>query len=373
MLGYWCAKVSRIARYPVINSLQQRAGNTGNTHHSLHNTMKDPKNIFFNYDKIWSFNALINFIVGERGCGKTYGAIKSSIKDFIKNKRRFIYMRRTATELDVALPKIFDKIIENNEFPEHTFHVKNNTLFMDDEIIGYGIALSTSRNCKSNTFTNIYTIIFDEFIIESNNQRYLKNETTTFFNVIETIMRLENFRCVLLGNAVTISNPYFEEFHINKPYGSNYQLYKNGLILMCYTKNLAYRDYKKQTRFGQLIEGTKYGNYAINNEFLQDNSHFIEKKTGKCQNWSVLIIKGDKYGVWRNLNNGLVYLSNDYDPKHPCTFALDLEDHNEKSLLTMGKSNKWIRPVVQAFMNGDLRFENQRIKNTCVRVLEKMI
>ena len=33
---------------------------------------------------------------------------------------------------------------------------------------------------------------------------------------------------------------------------------------------------KKQTRFGKLISGTKYGDYSIENEFLQDNKVFIK-------------------------------------------------------------------------------------------------
>lgn len=316
---------------------------------------------------------MINFVVGERGVGKTYGAIKSSISDFLKNDRKFIYMRRTEVELKEALPKLFDKITQNEEFPNHSFHVKDKTLFCDDQIIGYGIALSTSRNLKSNTFTNIFTIIYDEFIIENPNSRYLKQEVSCFFGLIETVMRLDNFRAVLLGNAVTISNPYFDEFNIDKPYGSNYKLYKNGLILVNYCKNQSYQDYKNKTRFGQLIAGTSYGNYAIKNEFLNDNSHFIEKKTGNCKHWSVLLINNQPIGVWINYKSKLVYLSKDYDPNNPCIVALDLSDHSESTLLALGKRNQWVRPVVNALRQGQLRFENQKIKNACVRVLEKML
>lgn len=332
-----------------------------------------PKSLFYNYDKLWSYNALINFIVAERGVGKTYGAIKSGINDFLKNGRQFVYLRRTKVELEESLPKLFDAIIANDEFPDHTFHVEGTTLFCDDQIIGYGMALSTARNLKSNTFTNVYTIIFDEFIIESSASHYLKKEVNCFFNLIETVMRLRDFRAVLLGNAVSVSNPYFDEFGIDKPYGSQYKLYRGGLILVNYAKNKAYQDYKKTTRFGRLIEGTSYGNYAIQNEFLNDDSHFIEKKTGNCKHWSVLIINSMKIGTWINYKTKLVYLSKDYDPKNPCTVALDLMDHSESTLLAVGRNNQWIRPVVEALKRGDLRFENQKIKNATVKILERMI
>ena len=32
-----------------------------------------------------SYNALFNFVVGSRGCGKTYGFKKWAAEDFIKN------------------------------------------------------------------------------------------------------------------------------------------------------------------------------------------------------------------------------------------------------------------------------------------------
>lgn len=334
---------------------------------------KPPKSIFYDYNKLWSYNAMINFIIGERGGGKTYGALKASIQDFLKNHRQFLYIRRTQVELDESLPKIFDAIKINEEFPDYEFHVKGNTLFINDEIIGFGVALSTAKNLKSNTFTSVYTAIYDEFIIEGHNGKYLKNEVNAFFNVLETVMRLRDFRCVLLGNAVSISNPYFDEFGIDKPYNSEFKLYKDGLILVHYTKNQAYRDYKAQTKFGRLISGTEYGNYAIKNEMLCDNNSFIEKKTGKCRHWSVIIIDNIRIGVWINYQTGLVYLSKDYDPKHPCIVVFDLNQHNNSTILAISKTNQWVRPIADALRDGRLRFESQKIKNAAMRVLAKML
>ena len=43
------------------------------------------KSIYFDIHPILTYNALINFIIGERGVGKTYGCKKFCIADFIKN------------------------------------------------------------------------------------------------------------------------------------------------------------------------------------------------------------------------------------------------------------------------------------------------
>ena len=40
--------------------------------------------MYYSYDKAISFGALLNFIIGERGVGKSYGAKKWVVKHFKK-------------------------------------------------------------------------------------------------------------------------------------------------------------------------------------------------------------------------------------------------------------------------------------------------
>ena len=50
---------------------------------------------YYNYDKIRSYNALMNIIMTNRGYGKTYGFKDMAIKNFLKNglyeKTLYIY------------------------------------------------------------------------------------------------------------------------------------------------------------------------------------------------------------------------------------------------------------------------------------------
>ena len=39
-------------------------------------------NIFYDFQKVLSYNALLNLIIGERGVGKTYGMKKFCINKF---------------------------------------------------------------------------------------------------------------------------------------------------------------------------------------------------------------------------------------------------------------------------------------------------
>lgn len=44
--------------------------------------------MFYDYQKILSYNAILNFLNGERGVGKTYGAKKFVVSQFLKNRFR---------------------------------------------------------------------------------------------------------------------------------------------------------------------------------------------------------------------------------------------------------------------------------------------
>ena len=54
--------------------------------------------MYYDYQKVLSYNALLSFIIGERGVGKTYGAKKFCIKNYINKNDEFVYLRRYKTE-----------------------------------------------------------------------------------------------------------------------------------------------------------------------------------------------------------------------------------------------------------------------------------
>lgn len=329
--------------------------------------------IFYSPDKLISYNAVFNFVIGERGVGKTFGMSKFSVQDFLKHGNEFVYLRRYKSELEKSGPGFFKKFEKAGVFTDHALVYKNSEFLIDDTVAGYALPLSTSNILKSDdTYTNVKNIIFDEFIIDKGTYHYLQNEVEQLLNIVETVGRLRDIRVFFLGNAISISNPYFAYFNLTLPYGSEYKLFKNGLICVNYIKNYAYRAKKKASRFGQLIEGTSYGHYAIDNEWLRDSKSFIRKKTGKCHNYSVLIINGQYYGVWKN-SDGFVFISNDYDPNNPCVFAAESKDHDERTILINARRSSWFKPLITSFRKGMLAFEDQKIKNNVMPLLNKCL
>lgn len=209
--------------------------------------------MYYDYSKILSYNAMLNILIGERGVGKTYGASKFVVNQFIKKHEQFVYIRRYKPELSLAVPKFFEALNKNDEFPNNRLYTKGNTFYVDDDICGYAFKLSTAQDLKSVNFANVKTVIFDEFIIEEGQKKYyLKNEVFTFLNLLETIARLREIRVFMLANSVTITNPYFLYFNLKLPYNNDIALFKDGTILVQYMQNKEYQEVKEKSKFRKI-------------------------------------------------------------------------------------------------------------------------
>lgn len=320
--------------------------------------------MFYNYDKIQTYPALLKFIIGERGVGKSYGAKKMVAKRFLKNGSEFVYVRRYKTELKKATRGFWQQITNDEELKDCKFKSNDSTFFINGKPAGYAIALSTANILKSSTYDKVKTIIFDEFIIDKGAYHYLANEVTQMLDLIETIGRLRDVEVYFLGNAITIANPYFNYFNLTLPYGSEFKTFNNGLIVVNYIKNLEYRAAKKQSKFGQLISDTDYGNYAIDNEFLRDNKNFIKKKNGNCGYYLTLVYKNTKYGVWQSNDNELI-ISQDILPNYHLVFTLSNDNHNQTTKL-INVTSTLFKNMKQYYANGYLFFESQKIKSNLI-------
>lgn len=334
--------------------------------------------MFYNYDKLFSYNFLIAFVIGERGVGKTFGAKVAVLKKFLKTGEQFIYLRRYKTELDTSLATFWNDLQGNGFFEDYNLGVKKSkmltTFTCNDKVCGYAIPLSTSNILKSTAFPKVSTIIFDEFLLDVGTAyRYLKNEVTMLLDVIETVARLRDIKVILLGNAINVhSSPYFAYWDLELPYGSEFKTFHNGTILVNYIKNTEYRKAKKESRFGKLIDGTAYGRYAIDNEVLRENKNFIYKRPAASTFIGMLIINGMNIGIW-NGRDGYLYLSEKYDPNTTSKFALDYNDHTEHTIFTSVRENMYVHMCLRGYKQGWLRFENQKIKAVATAVLNKCI
>ena len=315
-----------------------------------------------------SHNKIFNMVLTNRGGGKTYGMTKWCIDDYKKTKSQAVWVRRYGTELDgengiLNNNKFFSVVIRDNLYPDDKLEVKGNVGYINDEPFIYFVALSTSLQLKSNNFPDVNKIIFDEFIIKKGRTTYLQDEVEVFLDLFETVARLrDNVRAVLLANSVTVVNPYFQYFGLKVDRKQRFTV--KGQICVEIFSHEAFIAEKEKTRFGQLVKGTRYGDYAINNEWLLDNDTFVEPKTPRAEFMLALRYNGVYYGFWVDYQVGLIFVNRQYDPSSPNLYALTKADHEANLLLIKSLNDSpRVKRIVYAFRNGLLRFEDMTVKN----------
>lgn len=327
------------------------------------------KALYYDPNKMLSYNRILNFLIGARGIGKSYGMKKYVIKRFLKSGKQFMYLRRYKDELK-KIPKFFDDIMP--EFPDTELKVKGRTFYINGKVAGYAIPLSTWQSEKSNAYPDVETVLYDEFIREKDNSGYIPNEPEALLNLLDTVFRnREDVRCICMANAVTIVNPFFLYFNLLPDLNKRYNAYESVLIEIPDSKDFS--DERRKTRFGKLIDGTEYAEMSLDNEFVNDSQVFIEKRTKDSKFVFALVYKGMTIGIWVDVKEGVMWLSNDYDPSTKYMFALSKDDHTDTAILITGwRNNYHLKKMVNAFMSGVLRFENQVLRNVGYEMFQKM-
>lgn len=354
----------------------------------MNNTIDE--SMFWSATRTLTHNRLINIIVGNRGGGKSFGAKEWAIDRFIKDREQFGYIRRYKEDLKQPMIQFFKDI--EYKYPDYEFKTDANYFYIrlkpgdpdekwtENDIAGFGFTLSTANNKKSISYPNITTLIFDEFLLDKGNQIYLPSEPLKLLSLYETIARpgTGHKRVILfmLANAITITNPYFLFWDLKMPTkqdknGKWIWKHKTRPILVEDVRNENFIDKKKNTEFGQLIEGTKYADYSINNKFLLDDDTFIERKTSKSRYWFTFIYQNKNFGVWVDQYEGKMYVSSDIDPSYPIVYAITTKDHKPNTLFIKDRSRAVrFKSFIDNYKLGNVRFESINIKNMCYEVIK---
>ena len=178
--------------------------------------------IFYDIRKCGS-DMPIKIIIGPRGCGKTYSVL-DYMQEQSSEKSKFIYMRRDGTEIDSCASEYgnpFKKLNEDKGYSIAPFQISKFNGFgigRDDagEVIGYGVALSTFASMRSQDFSDVDRIFFEEFIPEKH-KRKIKGEGQALLNLYETVNRNRELQghkpveLIMCANGIDLANPILLE------------------------------------------------------------------------------------------------------------------------------------------------------------------
>ncbi|ALH46486.1 terminase [Bacillus phage VMY22] len=323
----------------------------------------------YNPNKMFSYNRYLNFVIGARSYGKTFGLKVHAVKSFIKKGEQFMYVRRNKDDLK-TIEEFFQDIAF--KFPEHELTVKNKQFFIDGKLAGWAIPLHKWQAYKSTPYPNVTLMIYDEFIREKDGGRYLPNEPRALSNFMHTVFRdRDNVRCVCLANAVTLANPFFIYFKLVPDKARRYNAYEE--ILVEIPDSIDFNEEAKNTRFGKLMRDTEYGAMAFDNEFTGDSDTFIERRTKESRHQFNIVYGGMTLGIWVDVKERLMFMSTDHDPSCRRSFALSKDDMTPNTrLLTSYKQQYELNKMVRAFTQGNLRFDNLVVRNVGYDIFQKM-
>ena len=311
---------------------------------------------------------MFNFILSNRGGGKTYGAKLLGIKNFIKKKEQFAYVRRYCTEFD-TISTFFDDIIKNEAFPGYEFKISGNIGYCNDEPMCYFLPLSVSLKYKSTPMPYVTKIFFDEFIIDKSNSRYLKGEVQIFLDLVETINRMrsgknDNLEVFFLANNVSLVNPYFSFFGLTIDPNSKITKFKNKEIAVELFASEEFIKEKEKTRFYKVIKGTEYADYNVYNKSLKDNSAFIRKRpSGRHMFISSFVIEGIEIGLWYCEDERIWFFDKKIDADSKYRFTITKEDHTPQyTHIEAVKNAPLVKQARSSFNRNNLFFSSQEVK-----------
>jgi hypothetical protein len=341
---------------------------------------------YYSYNKILSFNAFYNMIIGPRGDGKTFGAKKHAITKAIKKGEMFIYLRRYKEEMQVSSREFFNDI--ESFFPDWDFKVGGTAAYMAPAStrkekkrewtqIGYFIALSRAQQYKSVSYEKVTTIIFDEFIIEKGAVQYLPNETTVVNNFYNTVDRYkEKTRLFMISNAVRATNPHFIEYKIDPDKADEKGFLKyfipdrdNPFMVVHFIDDEQFINDVKNTAFGQFISGTDYESYAVGNQFSDNHQGLISEKTPNSRYRLTLETKNGTFSIWIDPDDGMYYAQSKRPGNEKIYTLIHDKMAEDKTLAEF--SDKLLGGLRTAYRHARMRFDKPSTRNAFVEIFKR--
>jgi hypothetical protein len=372
---------------------------------------------YYDFAKLFSFNATWNGVCGGRGMGKTWGSKRKTIKDALKaikfktyekevNARgrntkkmieitevdsvdnQFVYLRSYKEELSIAKETFFADI--EHLWPDWDFRINgwkaeaSPTKFAEMKsrpwaIIGFFVSLSVASNFKSAQFPKVNWIIFDEFIIEKGGQ-YLPNEPTKLVNFSSTVSRYRpNVRVLMLANAVNITNPYFIHYNVDpdkadenkfifqvKRITGGYQMLWHFPVSEAFEAEIAATD------FGQFILETdpEYADYAVRNQFNDNHKSMIGKKPKTATYVYTVETQNGIFSVWYDTKTNFFYCQ-EKRPANDEDFVTLVEEWMSEGKRLATFQDKTMGMLRSAYRHDRMRFDLASTRNAFIPVFKR--
>lgn len=322
----------------------------------------------------------------NRTGGKTTYFGRLMVNRFMKREEKFMLLYRYNYELDDISDKFFKDIkrlffSNYNMFSERKAQgIFHELFFMQStdkdtaKSCGYAVSLNSADQIKkySHLFSDVSCMLFDEFQSETNH--YCADEVKKFLSIHTSVARGngEQVRYVpvyMLGNQVSIINPYYVELGISSRLTSETKFLKgDGFVLENGFIETASRA-QKSSGINRAFASNTYVQYASENIYLNDNMSFIEKPKGsKGRYLATLKYNGREYALREYKDLGIIYCDDNVDVTFNYKISVTTDDHNINYVML--KSNDFfISNIRYLFEKGCCRFKDLRCKEALLKCI----
>lgn len=257
----------------------------------------------------------LNFIIGGRGIGKTYGTM-----DYLLQKGQpFIYLRNKDTQLaecSTVFGNPFKRWNKDHKKDVQILTERKHSIIYDctdpddKRLIGYAVALSTFENLRGVDLSDVQYVLFDEFI-EKEKLKFQQFET--FANFYETVNRNRELlgekplQVIFLSNAQKLGNDILAGYGvipiIEQMMKKGREEYQDRLLYVNLPRSEV-SEAKRETVNYKLTEGTQYYQEAIDNFFAHDSFADIKKLP---VNEYTPVVRIDDIYIWKHKSTGRLY------------------------------------------------------------------
>lgn len=289
----------------------------------------------------------IFMVCGNRVGGKTVYWSKKLVSDFIQTGAQFVLLYRFQKDLRHVENAFFDDIQsidfdDGTSFSGYTMTSENigdgdiKKLYLTkgkgkEQECGYAVALNNADNLRRYRalFKKVEAIFLDEF--QSETKHYCPDEIIKFMSVHTTISGGRYVPVYMCSNAVSMINPYYTAFRFSARLQKGTKFLRgHGVVLeQAYIESAAQK--LKQSGFMKAFGDNKYIDYSTENVYLDDNSTFIQKMTGKNDYILTLVSEGKEYSIRKY--DDILYVDDKVDKTFPQKIAVKSTDHGVDSIL----------------------------------------
>ena len=339
---------------------------------------------YYNPEKILRLRDLENIkpaiylINTNRSAGKTFSFLKKSLEDFKKDGSQVALLYRHSYELN-SCADIYSDVLRLN--PDLGTHMQSSShakglfyeLVLDDKPFGFALSLNNPDALKkySPLFADVKNMIFDEYQTETG--KYLSKEIDKFQSLYLTVARgggkqSRHVNVYLLGNNVTLMNPYYIQFGIHKRLKNDTKFMRGNGWVAEFGFNDSASQAIQSNSFFQAFKDEGYMAYSTENVYLSDSSIFVGKISGRSKYLFTILHENTYYGVREYYDKGIMYISKQPDMSCKMIITFKASDHNQNTMMLSHYSYLW-KNIKEAYQKGWLRFDDIKTKSDIFDIL----